>query len=79
MVLIILLSLIWTIGILLFIRNNQVYKFRTQIISEDFEESIRRLNEGNYEAVDNYSKLPSYNSMVLSFKSLTKENWLPKK
>jgi hypothetical protein len=59
------ISSLFLIPIYLWFRNKAVFKFRISIIDEDYENNT-----------DQYDRLPSYDSMVLSFKKLTKENYL---
>ena len=68
--------LLLALCLFIFIRNNKVAKFRRQIIQEDYDESMFNLARGYFKEVDNYSKLPSYHRMLLSFKPLTKKYWL---
>lgn len=73
--LIILLVLAIPVFFILF-RNHKVAELRHQIIQEDYDESMKNIDKGIFEEVDNYSKLPSYGRMVFSFKPLKKEHWL---
>ena len=57
-------------------RNKKVADFRRQIIEEDYHDTMRNVDNGIFENVDNYSKLPSYGKMIFSFKPLTKDHWL---
>ena len=56
------------------IRNNQVLKFRMEMIDIVSEWTQ---NNGYKDSALNwfYRELPSYNKMMLSFKKLTLENW----
>lgn len=47
-----------------------------QIIKEDYDQSMANLDKGIFEEVNNYSKLPSYDRMIFSFKPLEKKYWL---
>ena len=59
------------------IRNNQVHDFRRKML--DIADKWTRKNDYKDSALDwFYDKLPSYNSMMLSFKKLTLENWATK-
>jgi hypothetical protein len=58
------------------LRNSKVARFRMQIIKEDYDQSMANLDKGIFEEVNNYSKLPSYDRMIFSFKPLEKKYWL---
>lgn len=62
--------------IFLHYRNEKVSEFRIQIIKEDFEQSMKNLDNGILDEVNNYGKLPSYSRMMFSFKPLKKKYWL---
>lgn len=51
-------------AIILLVRNNMVYTFRTKMIDEDWEF---------------YQQLPKYNQMVYSIKPLKKKYWMKEK
>jgi hypothetical protein len=57
-------------------RNSKVARFRRQIIQEDYDQSMANLDKDIFEEVNNYSKLPSYDRMIFSFKPLEKKYWL---
>lgn len=46
------------------------------IIQEDYDATMENIDNGIFEHVDNYSKLPSYDRMIFSFKPLEKKYWL---
>ena len=73
---IIILSLLMITSLFIHFRNEKVSAFRRQIIQEDYDDTMQNVDNGILENVDNYSKLPSYNRMVFSFKPLTKKYWL---
>lgn len=77
MIFLIVVLLAYSPLIYLWFRNEAVYKFRIQIIDEDFENGAKKIDEGDYSTHERqYEKLPSYNNMVFSFKPLTKKYWL---
>lgn len=59
-------------------RNNKVAQFRRDIIEEDYQEAVRRINAGDFSDTSfrQYEKLPSYDRMLFSFKPLKKKYWL---
>jgi hypothetical protein len=77
MLILIFTIIIYSLLIYFWFRNEDVMMFRLKIIDEDFEESIKRLNDGTYDKYERvYEKLPSYTKMVFSFKPLNKKNWV---
>ena len=70
------LLLLYAAVVYLMIRNDKVSKFRLMIIQEDFEATMRNIDNDIFQTVDNYSLLPSYARMIWSFKPLKKKYWL---
>lgn len=60
------------------VRNNKVAQFRINIIEEDYDEAVRRINTGDFSdpSFRQYERLPSYEKMLYSFKPLKKKYWL---
>jgi len=81
MTIIILLGI--AIGFVLYFmyRNTKVCKFRIRIIELCADYERRRIREGEHDPYNMafdwcFAKIPGYESMILSFKPLTLENWL---
>ena len=72
----VIMLLLSTAVVFAMIRNDKVAKFRLMIINEDYEDSMKNLNNDVFIQVNNYSRLPSYSRMVWSFKPLKKKYWL---
>ena len=70
------LLLLFAAVVYLMIRNDKVSKFRLMIIQEDFDASMKNIDNDIFKTVDNYSLLPSYTRMLFSFKPLKKKYWL---
>ena len=70
------LGLYCVIGSYFFLyRNNKVYKFRNYVARLNCDIHILDIETNIHNYIDYYDMLPSYNSMIFSFKSLKLESW----
>lgn len=79
-IIILLLSAILATSIMLMLRNNKVFLFRTMLIDMAYERGLADINNGTFDQNKDpfqvIKSLPSYSNMLLSIKPLLIENWL---
>jgi hypothetical protein len=74
-ILVICLSIFLFFSIAILIRNEQVLRFRLNLIELHFNWVSKNDFDGEY-VTEFMKRIPSYNKMLYSFKKLTLENWL---
>lgn len=73
-IILVFLSLIITYQIILSIRSDHVFDYRSRVLDESYKESVKKIEEGTERK---YNKLPSYEIMVRYFWiPLNNNNWL---